>query len=193
MDGEPIYTANLSLLVQEHGWDNSRESVRGLLNSMPAVRAVRWLQDRLTLNREEDNDPGRYDEAMLARARDRWLTNKGLIEKLSAMFRVRPVFVWQPVPHYRYDYKSYHLLRDLDANTRASDLGYPMMERSRHELERGDNFLWLADMQEDKRENLYVDEVHYTASFTKEIAARICDFLLQGGFMADLENQTYAP
>jgi hypothetical protein len=109
------------------------------------------------------------------------------------MFGVRPVFVWQPVPYYRYDYKSYHLLRELDDDTNATVLGYPMMARSRPELERGDNFLWLADMQEAKHENLYVDDVHYTASFTKEIAGRIYGFLLQKGFVADLGNQRKGP
>ena len=193
LDGEPDYTANLELLVREHGWDNTRGHLAELFDSIPVARAARWLRNRLTLNREEDSDPDPYDEAKLARVPDRWLTNKGLIEKLSAMFSVRPVFVWQPVPYYRYDYKSYHFLRELDDDTNASVLGYPMMARYRLELERGGNFLWLADMQEDKHENLYVDEVHYTASFTKEIAGRICGFLQQKGFVADPENQRQGP
>ena len=177
-DGEPEYTANLKLLIEEHGWDDRRGGLRSVLNATRAVDAARWLRDALG-HREEDHGPAPYDEAVLARVRDRWLTNRRLIEKLSDLFRVRPVFVWQPVPMYRYDYKSYHVLGDLGVEPGASDRGYPLMARLRAELERSGDFLWLADMQQDKRENLYVDECHYTAAFTKEIAARICGFLKQ--------------
>jgi hypothetical protein len=48
--------------------------------------------------------------------------------------------------------------------------GYPLMAESRSEMELGSDFLWLADVQKNKQENLYVDEVHYTALFNKEIA-----------------------
>ncbi len=44
----------------------------------------------------------------------------------------------------------------------------------------GTDVLWLADMQENARENLYVDSVHYTAAFSKEIAGRICEFIQNG-------------
>jgi hypothetical protein len=34
----------------------------------------------------------------------------------------------------------------------------------------GDEFLWLADMQEDLAEPLYVDQVHYTGAMNRRIA-----------------------
>jgi hypothetical protein len=35
------------------------------------------------------------------------------------------------------------------------------------------NFVWCADLQENLREPLYVDAVHYTASFSQTIAREI--------------------
>jgi hypothetical protein len=148
-------------------------------------RVAGWLRRRLEGRRPEPVSE-RYTEDELARLCSRWLTNKKLIEKLSEMFGVRPLFVWQPVPTYRYDYQHYHLLRDLGVEPlkwgAATRFAYPLMARHRADLEQGKNFLWLADMQEGRRENLYVDEYHYTAAFMKEIAARICGFLREKGF-----------
>jgi hypothetical protein len=39
----------------------------------------------------------------------------------------------------------------------------------------GPDVLWLAGIQQDKRENLYVDAVHYIAVFSREIAVHVCD------------------
>ena len=43
--------------------------------------------------------------------------------------------------------------------------------------EREHDFLWLADMQENARENLYVDRIHYNAKFSGEIAGRILEYM----------------
>jgi hypothetical protein len=51
------------------------------------------------------------------------------------------------------------------------------MDGMRGALDMPRHFLWLADMQKDKRENLFVDRVHYTAQFSAEIARRIVSFL----------------
>ena len=44
----------------------------------------------------------------------------------------------------------------------------------------GRNFLWLGDLQKDERRPLYVDRLHYTAAFAKEIAERIAGRVQQG-------------
>jgi hypothetical protein len=150
-----------------------------------------WLRRRLEGRRPEPSS-GRYNEDELARVRDRWLTSKKLVEKLSDMFGVRPLFVWQPVPTYRYDYQHYHLLRDLGVEPvkwgAARRFGYPLMARHRAELEQGKNFLWLVHMQEGRRGNLYVDEYHYTAAFMKDIAAYICAYLVENQYLADVNQ-----
>ena len=47
---------------------------------------------------------------------------------------------------------------------------------SRAQGKLGPTVLWLADMQQEKRENLYVDQIHYNAVLSKEIAAQICGY-----------------
>ena len=184
--GDLEATPYLKSLVQEHRRGATKGGLRSFLVNTSLGRAARWLRRRLEGRRPEPCPQG-YNEDELARLCARWLTNKKLIEELSALFHVRPVFVWQPVPTYRYDYARYHLLRDLgDEPLKKSNvpsrLAYALVERSRAALEQGNNFLWLADIQEERRENLYVDEIHYTAAFNKDIAARICGFLREKGF-----------
>jgi hypothetical protein len=41
----------------------------------------------------------------------------------------------------------------------------------------GANFLWCADIQEGVNEALYVDAVHYTASFSETVASCISRLL----------------
>jgi len=97
------------------------------------------------------------------------------------------------VPTYQYDYVRYHLLRDYGIEPlrwgEATRRGYPLMLAYRSALERQKNFLWLADAQSDKSENLYVDEFHYTAAFAAEIANRISAFMQVSGLLVDLSER----
>jgi hypothetical protein len=43
----------------------------------------------------------------------------------------------------------------------------------------GDNFLWLADIQMNSNSALYVDSVHYTGDFSKEIAWMIARSMIK--------------
>jgi hypothetical protein len=37
----------------------------------------------------------------------------------------------------------------------------------------GTNFVWLGDVQDGRTESLYVDIIHYTAGFSRELAWRM--------------------
>jgi hypothetical protein len=41
------------------------------------------------------------------------------------------------------------------------------------------NFLWAADIQKDSKEPLYVDQVHYTAEFSRRLADVISQYLVE--------------
>ena len=47
-----------------------------------------------------------------------------------------------------------------------------------------DRILWLGDMQAERHENLYVDSLHYTAAFTKDIAGEIRNALIARGLLS---------
>ena len=111
----------------------------------------------------------------------RYLENRRLIESWCAVHGIRPLFVWQPSPAWKYDLR-YHLFPSDDfapANVGGALLGqsphYAAMERhlARSDLGAARDFLNLAGIQEGRREPLYVDHVHYTAELSREIGERI--------------------
>jgi hypothetical protein len=99
------------------------------------------------------------------------------------------VFVWQPVPSFKYDLNYHFLYRDRPfapgERVPYEDIGrsYVRMAEMRSALESRSNFLWLADIQANRCENLYVDRVHYSAKFSQEIADEILKFLRGRGLL----------
>ena len=149
------------------------------LENVPMVRAAHWVSDHWT--KPHPNQTTDYaDPALLEEVSKRWLANKRTIESMASGFGVRPVFVWQPVPMYKYDlhYDFLKVSKSFYRHYSRPEYGYPLMEDLRAQGKLGGNVLWLADMQENKRENLYVDSLHYSSAFSKEIAGKICNFLL---------------
>jgi hypothetical protein len=109
----------------------------------------------------------------------RWLRTKKLAEGVCSAYGIDCLFVWQPAPDWNYDLR-YHLLWEV-VTPGASG---PMLGSSPHyaamaalvatspaDLARG--FLWLGDLQRDRREPLYVDRLHYTAMFANLVAESI--------------------
>jgi len=116
----------------------------------------------------------------------RWLANRKLIEAIGQELGVQPVFVWQPVPVYHYDLSYHNFHTDLSGfpeQVQPVRDGYELMSQTRSTMELGNDFLWLADLQQGRRENLYVDSIHYTAPFSSEIAERILRFLRDQRFV----------
>ena len=109
-------------------------------------------------------------------AADCYLHNKSLIEHFCHRLGVLPVFVWQPVPGYKYDLE-HHLFVAPDAYQKPRQFYQLMASRLREDRdgEFGPNFLWCADLQEHETECLYVDNHHYTASFTAKLADQIVE------------------
>jgi hypothetical protein len=104
---------------------------------------------------------------------DRYIESKRQIEAISCAYGISPLFVWQPIPGYKYDLK-YHIslnpVYGLGGHERSAQ-GYPVAAERRAEF--GKSFLWLADIQQYRTEPLYMDAVHYTAAFSKAVAAEI--------------------
>ncbi len=172
-DGVPKFTTGLRQFM-----DGKAES-NPLLN-LPMVRAMRWLQYRMGKAPAVEAaaaPPNYQDPAVLNAVVERWLANKKMIESLAAAYGVRAIFVWQPIPLYKYDLRYHYFLhsdKEFGGFARA-EYGYPRMADLQAHGKLGNDVLWLADMQANKRENLYVDSVHYTAAFSEEIAGKICE------------------
>lgn len=140
---------------------------------------------------EAQDDPKFRDPAVLNARIDRYLASKKMIEAVASHYGVKPIFVWQPAPTYKYNeanhlfaYRGYKEQKEIS----YTRYGYPLM-RERVESEKlGDNFLWCADIQEGVNAPLYVDTIHYTAAFSLAIAdcvaAKIRERNLLGSFEA---------
>jgi hypothetical protein len=107
---------------------------------------------------------------------DRYLAGLTLIEASAEAFGVRPLFVWQPVPCYAYpgEATSRHAAGHADAGLVLDNIrtGYGLMRDALAARGR-DTVLWLAEMQSERTDELYLDPDHYDAAFSREIASRL--------------------
>jgi hypothetical protein len=139
---------------------------------------VRWAQAaRSALRQRRQNAASEGADSSSEDARrsiDRWLRNRPMTQAAAASRGVATLFVIQPSPAYHYDLR-HHLFAEGDLSRlgrhRAAAVGYEMLSGR---IEHGDgDVLWLADLQQGRDENLYVDMVHYTAAFSRDIAREI--------------------
>jgi hypothetical protein len=122
-------------------------------------------------------DPSRIRAVMR-----RYLTNKDIVQGIARQLGIEAIFAWQPVPLYKYDL-SLHPFRIQDDHRRHR-YGYPAMARYAATHDMGANFAWCADIQQDAKRSLYVDQVHYTADGNRLIAECISDTIMASGAFA---------
>jgi len=157
-----------------------------VLNRLPLTRAIVAMKARLFrffvrdgAGRDRWETPHNIEEITRS-VIDRYLRNKKMIEAIASGFNVKSVFVWQPVPTYKYDLED-HLFNQLGFGGHSmSELGYPVMAKFvAAETPLGNNFLWCADIQEGVKEPLYVDRVHYTSKMSRMLAKCIFDGMVE--------------
>ncbi|MDG1957926.1 MAG: SGNH/GDSL hydrolase family protein [Candidatus Binatia bacterium] len=107
----------------------------------------------------------------------RYLSNKRMAEAVAAEWEVETIWIWQPVPTYGFDeaYHPFTTKRRANGPHARSGPGYARMKERAKEQPLGQNFLWLAEMQRDMKEVLYVDYVHYSPKMSRLIAEQIDD------------------
>jgi hypothetical protein len=189
----PVETPRLvAVFDTKQGWVDRWE----LIDRLPMTRLARFLR-RVVVNRVTNrarvdpqnaepvaaiNDGKYHDSEVIARVIDRYLENQRLIEAVSRVHGTSAVFVWQPIPLYKYDL-SHHLFATGDFGSNAfARYGYQYMERRARESP-AKNFLWCADMQEGLAEPLYVDKVHYTAKMSRLLASMIGGEMVRRGLL----------
>jgi len=175
-----FYNAKRTIMFQDafaRSVDLDGSAERSWLPDLPIHRLAAAARRRWGTQRPYPDPSINYDDPpAIAGVIERYRQNKRMIEVIARAYGITPVFVWQPAPTYKYDLK-YHIFgHDL---VDYPKYGYPAMARLVAEGAMGDDFLWLADIQEDSKEPLYVDRWHYTARFSGEIARHLADFLLE--------------
>jgi hypothetical protein len=179
-DGQPSFAEGFRRFM-----DGQLGTAPSWIDQLPMIKAAHWLRSYWT--RPQGQPPARKqawsdaDPAVLEGVVQRWMVNQKMIEATAQAFGVRPIFVWQPAPGYKYDLRYHFLATDKPMGGYPPTLaGYALVDNLQAQGKLGANVLWLGDMQQDKHENLYVDAVHYNAAFSREIAGRICGFMNQG-------------
>ncbi len=179
--GEPDFSDEMRQLVNDQQAESGVwRSALELARHMPVWNIFEALALKVSHYNRLDSYKAHTDARAIEDVVSRWRAHKKLIEGMAQTFHFETAFVWQPVPVYRYDLTR-HFLHDAGGNWfdygERARAGYPAMARLRPELERGGNFLWLADEQEGRNENLYVDGFHYTAAFSHDLGDRIARFV----------------
>ncbi|HEY0552268.1 MAG TPA: hypothetical protein VGF13_21895, partial [Verrucomicrobiae bacterium] len=113
----------------------------------------------------------------------RYIRNRTMIDAVAKAYGIRTIFVWQPVPTYKFDLKL-HPFTDADfGRHHLSGVGYEEMAQWRRSNAPPANELWLADLQENASEPLYVDAVHYSPKMCDRIADEIARFIQEHSFL----------
>ncbi len=178
--GAPFLSTTLRRLVNTP----VAAAVQTLVEELPLSQLVARAKARKAPRRSEAELAAAFDDASDLDARvDRYRANRRMIAATASAWGVRPLFVWLPAPTYRYDLR-YHLFGDLDfEKNNYAGFGYARMaERLRREPA-GPDFFWAADLQQGVREPLYVDQIHYTAAFSRTIGEEIARTLLERGLL----------
>lgn len=127
---------------------------------------------------DEPAPPPAYDDAAYLRSvLDRYRRSKRAIEGIAAAWGIRAVFVWQPVPTYRFPPGDAGRWVTSGGNAWARN-GYPLLRASAAVEPLGDDFVWCADVAADGTDLFYVDVVHYAPVLASRVARCIADGML---------------
>lgn len=166
--------------MEGHGIVTQWGSLRQFVETMPLMRLIGAAIDRTTAEAAPRYTAGAdappetpEPPAVLRGVIDRYLGNMRQVKAVAEAFGIEPVFVWQPIPTYKYDLRYHAFNPDRLGCHVNSKFGYPIMAQVAAAKPLGDRFVWAADMQEGLKEPLYVDAFHYTAPMSRRIAAFI--------------------
>ncbi len=158
---------------------------------LPISRFIFWIQVRLFGEAHPARQPGlgeprrtapaepAQDKAAWRRQVNRSIEKYFMFRKMAtavgAAYNVRTVFVWQPVPSYKYDI-SRHLFGSYDFyNGHREGRAYAIMESVVRANRPAGEFIWCADIQQGIDRPLYVDTVHYGPELSALVANCIWD------------------
>ncbi|MEW6159268.1 MAG: SGNH/GDSL hydrolase family protein [Verrucomicrobiota bacterium] len=102
----------------------------------------------------------------------RYLRNQQLIQAAAKAFEVKTLFVWQPIPFYRYDSR-FHLFKSSEAEHFRAGPGYEYFASFIKTNAPSAPLVWCADMQGNLEEPLYIDAVHYSPKMNRLLAEQI--------------------
>lgn len=177
-EDKPVFTDLFEKIVGDRTGALKYLSLRAL-KMTPIGQAADYFGNKIFKDNKSNLEEAYNDPILIDRVISRYLKNKNLIEAIAKGYNIKPIFVWQPIPLYKYDLK-YHLFAEggFDRHT-YSKYGYPQMAKLNEGGSLGNDFLWCADIQEWIEEPLYLDKVHYTAEMSQKLAKKITELLTE--------------
>lgn len=174
-NNEPALTGSLRELVDGNSpWGECA----AWINSSSLHRALGSLGQRMKRSASESGNswtiahPTEW-ESECRQVVERYFANQQLITLLAEQHDIPVYFVWQPIPGYRYDLQYHPFAASGMGEHLRSSFGYPIIADLRNSVPAGERFLWCADIQENIRRRLYVDQVHYGAELAEMLAIDI--------------------
>ncbi|MFC6999263.1 SGNH/GDSL hydrolase family protein [Rufibacter roseus] len=110
---------------------------------------------------------------------ERYWLNQQMIAAVANQLNIPVYFVWQPISCYGYSPKEPIFMTEAERQNCYPDCGYEQMRQIWQKKGEGKNLIWLADIQQNREEYLYVDKVHYTAAFHAVLADSLAVELLK--------------
>jgi hypothetical protein len=160
------------------GFQTAEAPLRAVVQAIPLTTTVRHAGRVLGLVVPETEQWPAYDDvAHLRTVLDRYRRSKRAIAGVAAAFGVRTLFVWQPVPSYKFPPDAAG--RWLSGGGAGwARHGYPLLASTLAGAPLGADFVWCADVSADGTEEFYVDGVHYAPVLAERIARCIADAVL---------------
>lgn len=182
----PQYTDDLADCMEQK---DSNKKALNIASKLALIRALGALvipeslesKAKQTAELSPEHENVLHDAVTIDRVIQHYIRNKRVIESIAAVHGVKTIFVWQPIPAYKYDMK--HHLFPEGARYMYSTYGYPRMAEIIAQKPLGNNFVWAADIQENLKEPLYVDKVHYNPEMHRRIATFIADEITRRGLL----------
>ena len=180
-DGNPALTHRIVRVMNMA----DRPPVLHLLEDLPLMRLIRLYKPLRPIDGDQDDCLKKVSsvkeiEEAVDGSIERYLKNMSIVQDLCNAWNVQPLFVWQPIPTYKYDRKA-NIFGSFayDEFSKTLFSGYCKMESMMKSGELGSDFVWAANIQEQSHVPLYVDAFHYSGEFCKMIAQFIASEMLR--------------
>ncbi|MBI3403912.1 MAG: SGNH/GDSL hydrolase family protein [Acidobacteria bacterium] len=190
-DGEPAHSPEFADVVEGRR--------PGALVRLPMYRASvgarNWLNSFLRPSVAGTNSNAGLEDLTLAHIDEvinRYWKNQQLIQSASQAEGIVTVFVWQPIPSYKFDTEFHPFFNISPSRMRGLAAAYQRMASLSPPSGRPRNFAWCADIQQGIQRPLYVDLLHYTAEMSRMLSGCITQHIGEQGFITGLNPQPNA-
>lgn len=184
------FVPNIALFldgINEFYFKNDEPLLSDALSGGLTKNNVLLNSDFIKLITRRANNNGVYEtlgtekELIAEKIVNRYFLNKKMIESIASSFNVTPLFIWQPAPTYKYDLNYHPFSMGGFGRHSFSNYGYEVMEKTIQKNKPSNNFLNIADLQENIKHPLYVDKTHYTVETSEKVAKEMYLFIKERG------------